>query len=45
MGLNGIRILEGTSLSPIKRQRKQNMQMFVILAPLRESGGHHAASR
>lgn len=101
MNLNGIRILEGTSLSPTKRQRKQNMQMFfsltaalhflpglsfrslpgflytqgqitcnpgqarekhtassikspggpngsvdgIILAPLKESGGHHAASR
>ncbi len=101
MDLNGIRILEGNSLSSIKRQRKQNMQMFfsltaalhflpglsfrsppgflytqgqttrnprqvrekhtigcvrslagpngsvrgIILAPLKESGGHHAASR
>ena len=31
MNLNGIRILEGTSLSPTKRQRKQNMQMFFSL--------------
>ena len=31
MDLNEIRILEGNSLSPIKRQRKQNMQMFFSL--------------
>ena len=45
MDLNGIRILEGNSLFSIKRQRKQNMQRFFILALLKESGGHHAASR
>lgn len=49
MGLNEIRLLEENSLSPIKRQPKQNMQkvffLIVILAPLNVNGGHHAKSR